>query len=65
MQLHGGIGMTDEYQISHCVKRLLAIELELGDADMALRRLAAARSRGEAEADPLERITTTMAAASG
>ena len=65
VQLHGGIGMTDEYQISHCVKRLLAIELELGDADMALRRLAAARSRGEAEADPLERITTTMAAASG
>jgi alkylation response protein AidB-like acyl-CoA dehydrogenase len=41
IQLHGGIGMTDEYAISHYVKRLLAIELELGDVDTALRRFAA------------------------
>lgn len=47
IQMHGGIGMTDEYQISHCVKRLLAIELELGDIDMTLRRLVAARQREE------------------
>jgi alkylation response protein AidB-like acyl-CoA dehydrogenase len=40
IQLHGGIGMTDEYAVSHYVKRLLAIELELGDADTALRRFA-------------------------
>lgn len=40
IQLHGGIGMTDEYAVSHYVKRLLAIELELGDADSALARFA-------------------------
>jgi alkylation response protein AidB-like acyl-CoA dehydrogenase len=42
IQLHGGIGMTDEYAVSHYVKRLLAIEIELGDADTALMRFAAA-----------------------
>jgi alkylation response protein AidB-like acyl-CoA dehydrogenase len=57
VQLHGGIGMTDEYQISHCVKRLLAIELELGDVEMALRRVAVTRTRLEPQTDPLERAT--------
>jgi alkylation response protein AidB-like acyl-CoA dehydrogenase len=42
IQLHGGIGMTDELALSHYVKRLLAIELELGDADTVLARFAAA-----------------------
>jgi len=42
IQLHGGIGMTDELSISHYVKRLLAIEIELGDVDTALARFAAA-----------------------
>jgi hypothetical protein len=42
IQLHGGIGMTDELAVSHYVKRLLAIEIELGDADTALARFAAA-----------------------
>jgi alkylation response protein AidB-like acyl-CoA dehydrogenase len=42
IQLHGGIGMTDELAVSHYVKRLLAIELELGDADTVLARFAAA-----------------------
>jgi len=42
IQLHGGIGMTDELAVSHYVKRLLAIEIELGDADTALERFAAA-----------------------
>lgn len=38
IQLHGGIGMTDEYAVSHYVKRLLAIEIELGDVETALGR---------------------------
>jgi alkylation response protein AidB-like acyl-CoA dehydrogenase len=42
IQLHGGIGMTDELAVSHHVKRLLAIEIELGDADTALARFATA-----------------------
>ena len=57
VQMHGGIGMTDEYQISHCVKRLLAIELEIGDVEMALRRVAVVRTRGDLSVDPLERVT--------
>jgi alkylation response protein AidB-like acyl-CoA dehydrogenase len=59
IQLHGGIGMTDEYQISHCVKRLLAIELELGDVEMALRRMALTRARGDLSVDPLDRATVS------
>jgi alkylation response protein AidB-like acyl-CoA dehydrogenase len=42
IQLHGGIGMTDELAVSHHVKRLLAIEIELGDADTVIARFAAA-----------------------
>jgi hypothetical protein len=34
--------MTDELALSHYVKRLLAIELELGDVDTVLARFAAA-----------------------
>ncbi|NDC61564.1 MAG: acyl-CoA dehydrogenase, partial [Betaproteobacteria bacterium] len=32
VQLHGGIGVTDEYIISHCFKRLTQIDLSLGDS---------------------------------
>ena len=31
MQIHGGIGMTDELALSHQVRRLLAIERSRGD----------------------------------
>jgi alkylation response protein AidB-like acyl-CoA dehydrogenase len=41
MQLHGGIGVTDEYVLAHYVKRMLAVELELGDVETALARFAA------------------------
>jgi len=33
IQLHGGMGMTDELLISHHFRRLAAIELSLGDTD--------------------------------
>src|SRR5215471_3441485 len=33
VQLHGGMGMTDELDISHCFKRLLAFELRFGTTD--------------------------------
>ncbi|HEX6704644.1 MAG TPA: acyl-CoA dehydrogenase [Albitalea sp.] len=33
IQLHGGIGMTDEYPIGHCFKRLMVLDRWLGDAD--------------------------------
>ena len=33
VQLHGGMGMTDELDVSHHVKRLLAFELRFGTTD--------------------------------
>lgn len=33
IQLHGGIGMTDELDIGHYFKRLTSIELQLGNAE--------------------------------
>ena len=33
IQLHGGMGMTDELDVSHCFKRLLAFELRMGSTD--------------------------------
>ena len=41
VQLHGGMGMTDELKVSHCFKRLTAIEILFGDADEHLQRFAA------------------------
>ena len=32
IQLHGGIGMTDEYIASHCFKRLTVLEMSYGDS---------------------------------
>ncbi|MGA7329809.1 MAG: acyl-CoA dehydrogenase family protein [Rhodomicrobium sp.] len=40
IQLHGGIGMTLEYQASHYFKRLTAIEQTFGDTDYHLAELA-------------------------
>jgi alkylation response protein AidB-like acyl-CoA dehydrogenase len=36
VQLHGGMGMTDELDVSHCFKRLLAFELRMGTTDEQL-----------------------------
>jgi len=41
VQLHGGIGVTDELQIGHFMKRLLAIDILLGDTRHHLARIAA------------------------
>ncbi|MDK9704309.1 MAG: acyl-CoA dehydrogenase [Sulfuritalea sp.] len=40
VQLHGGMGMTDELMLSHWFKRLTAIEMSFGDTDMHLQRFA-------------------------
>jgi alkylation response protein AidB-like acyl-CoA dehydrogenase len=32
VQLHGGIGVTDEYMVSHCFKRLTQLEMTFGDS---------------------------------
>jgi alkylation response protein AidB-like acyl-CoA dehydrogenase len=41
IQLHGGMGMTDELMVSHHFKRITAIDLTLGDADSHLEKFAA------------------------
>lgn len=40
IQLHGGIGMTMEYQVGHYFKRVTAIDTTFGDADHHLARLS-------------------------
>jgi alkylation response protein AidB-like acyl-CoA dehydrogenase len=41
VQLHGGMGMADELDVSHYFRRLTAAELTLGDVDFHLERFAA------------------------
>jgi alkylation response protein AidB-like acyl-CoA dehydrogenase len=41
IQLHGGYGVTDEYEISHHYRRLMVIEKSYGDIDFHVRRLSA------------------------
>lgn len=38
VQLHGGMGVTDELNVGHYFKRLLALEATFGDADTHLER---------------------------
>jgi alkylation response protein AidB-like acyl-CoA dehydrogenase len=40
VQIHGGMGMTDELAVSHSFRRATAIELELGTTDFHLARHA-------------------------
>jgi pimeloyl-CoA dehydrogenase small subunit len=42
VQLHGGIGMTEECQVGHYLRRLTIIEMLFGDTSHHLRRLARA-----------------------
>ncbi len=38
VQIHGGMGMTDELSVSHYFKRLVAFELRMGSTDLHLDR---------------------------
>jgi alkylation response protein AidB-like acyl-CoA dehydrogenase len=42
VQLHGGMGMTEELKVSHTFRRLTMISQIFGDADHHLERFAAA-----------------------
>lgn len=42
VQLHGGMGVTDELAVSHYFKRLMAIEIQFGSTDQHLEAYAAA-----------------------
>ena len=41
VQLHGGMGVTDELDVSHYFKRLMAIEMQFGSTDTHLEQVAA------------------------
>ena len=43
VQLHGGMGMTDELKIGHYFKRLTVIDTMFGDQNHHLKRYAAFR----------------------
>ena len=49
IQLHGGIGVTDEYPIGHYYKRLLVLEKLYGDSDWHLGRFVEARTQAQEE----------------
>ena len=49
IQLHGGMGMTDELPVGHYVKRLQAIETTFGDGDLHLDRFWDAASAAPEE----------------
>ena len=38
VQLHGGIGMTDEYALSHFIRRIVMTDHQFGDVDHHLER---------------------------
>jgi alkylation response protein AidB-like acyl-CoA dehydrogenase len=41
VQLHGGIGMTEEYAVGHYFRRCMVIEHSFGDTGYHLSKLAA------------------------
>jgi alkylation response protein AidB-like acyl-CoA dehydrogenase len=41
IQIHGGVGMTDEVAIGHYLKRIVAIDAMFGDSDFHFRRVGA------------------------
>ena len=45
IQLHGGIGMTEEYAVGHYYKRLLALEKRYGDTDHHISRYLQCEAR--------------------
>ncbi|HXN14920.1 MAG TPA: acyl-CoA dehydrogenase family protein, partial [Usitatibacter sp.] len=40
IQLHGGMGMSEELKVSHTFRRLVVIAQQFGDADHHLERFA-------------------------
>jgi len=49
VQLHGGMGMSEELKVSHTFRRLTIIARQFGDADHHLERFAATSSSTRAE----------------
>jgi alkylation response protein AidB-like acyl-CoA dehydrogenase len=52
IQLHGGIGMSEEYKVGHYFKRMTIVERLLGDAGYHLARYVASSHSAKPEAVP-------------
>lgn len=46
IQLHGGVGMTEEYQVGHYFKKLVTLEKLFGDGDYHIERFASMQQVG-------------------
>ncbi len=46
VQIHGGIGMTDELDVAHLFRQVTALELLFGDADFHTRRFSRLQANG-------------------
>ncbi len=57
VQLHGGIGMTDEYLAGHYFRRLTVSEMQFGDSDYHLTRLASLGGLIHPDAFPSDLLT--------
>ena len=64
VQIHGGMGVTDELPAAHLFKRLTMIELTLGDTDHHLQRFIAAGRENAATASAVDARPTAARAAS-
>jgi alkylation response protein AidB-like acyl-CoA dehydrogenase len=55
IQMHGGMGLTDELDIAHYAKRLMMINTTFGDGDhhQALFNALVYGAQGEANEEPL------------
>jgi alkylation response protein AidB-like acyl-CoA dehydrogenase len=40
VQLHGGIGVTEEYKVGHCLRRMFVIDQMFGDGEWHAEELA-------------------------
>jgi alkylation response protein AidB-like acyl-CoA dehydrogenase len=47
VQLHGGMGVSDETGVSHLFRRLTALEMQLGDTSHHLEQFIAASGQAE------------------
>src|SRR3546814_17505719 len=59
VQLHGGMGVSDELDVSHYLRRLAAIRAELGSADFHSGRISQTDVDGE-EQTPLRAATERL-----
>ena len=60
IQLHGGIGMSEEYAVGHYFKRMSMLELMLGDVDYHLERYVRPGDRSDASSALRPRAMETV-----